>query len=202
MPFHTSNAREMLFWFMENRNIRSQVGFMVCQWTVQSNVFQHHFCFFRGRSLDYYFFFPSQIKDDVSSVKTFSSIKKICSGQSVALSFSGNLLADMGGLEGNALVLRSHQVPSHADLSTSPSILQGFSYSNLSTPCSSWAMLAAVSWYYCITHKRHTPAGNATPPLLLQLFWAQKIFDKAAILLFSRIKLPTDYCCEGCFEIF
>lgn len=34
---------------------------MVCQWMVQNNVFQHHFCFKRG-SPDYFFLFQMRLK--------------------------------------------------------------------------------------------------------------------------------------------
>lgn len=43
---------------------------MVCQWMVQTNVFQHHFCSW------IIIFFPNWIKDVVSSIKTLPALSK------------------------------------------------------------------------------------------------------------------------------
>lgn len=81
LPFHTFNAREMLFLFLENRNIRNHVCLILWKWTVQSSAFQYyHLCSFRGRSLDFYFFFLVEITMCPSS-RLSQIYQNLCSEQ-------------------------------------------------------------------------------------------------------------------------
>lgn len=144
---------------------------------VQSNVFQKSFCSFRWKSL--YFFFKIRLKVMSSLSRSFQLYQKeTFRTVSGFLSFSSNLLEDMGGVEENVLVLWSHWCLSYGDC-TAFLILHRSSQGNFSTFHSFWAILA------CSVHgiqKRCTPAENTTPQVILGLYLGQRLFGRVIFL--------------------
>lgn len=145
---------------------------------VQRNILQQHFPSFRGKSV----FFFNQIKD-MFFIKTLPALSKRDIQDS---QWFYELQWQPAGRYGRAggkcfssvkplipFLWRLHCIFDFAQVFIGKFLLLPFFVGCISLLC---------AWHYCIMQKRHTPAGNTPPQLILGWCLGQRLFGSVIIL--------------------